>query len=65
MIVLKALVAYEYQSCEHEQWSSSQAESFCDALRAVAITTLPGYDAAPWLIDDRNIFIAGTGEGRQ
>jgi len=37
---------YEYQSCEHPEWETSEAKVFCDALRARAIRRLPGYDKA-------------------
>lgn len=48
--VLKALSCYEYQSCEHPEWESSEAKAFCSALRASLITRLPGYEAAAWEI---------------
>ena len=50
--VLKAIDCYEYQSCEHPQWKHSEAHAFCAALRRRLIGTLPGYDEAPWGIDD-------------
>ena len=46
--VLKALDCYEYQSCEHDGWESSDAHAFCKALRATATAFLPGYNDAPW-----------------
>lgn len=45
---LKLIACYEYQSCEHPQWETSQAKRFCDALRSSLIDALPGYDDAPW-----------------
>lgn len=56
VVVLKALSCYEYQACEHPGWLSSEARQFCDALRHRAIRALPGYDAAPWEIHDRQVF---------
>jgi len=50
VVVLKAIACYEYQSCEDPEWETSQAKAFCNALRSVAISNLPGYDAAPWEI---------------
>lgn len=50
VVVLKAIVCYVYQSCEHPQWSDSEAREFCDALTIRAISRLPGYDTAPWEI---------------
>ncbi len=49
---LKALRCYEYQSCEHPEWPTSAARRFCDDLIEWCIEALPGYDAAPWEIDD-------------
>lgn len=54
--VLSALACYEYQSCEHPGWKTSEAKRFCDALRAACIRRLPGYENAPWEIVDRDIF---------
>lgn len=48
----KAINCYEYQSCEHPGWEGSNAKAFCDALTARLIYTLPGYDEAPWGIED-------------
>jgi hypothetical protein len=46
--LLKSIQCYEYQSCEHDEWTSSEAHAFCRNLVAAAIRVLPGYDAAPW-----------------
>jgi hypothetical protein len=53
---LHALRCYEYQSCEHVEWSTSEARQFCDALRLHLIKLLPGYDDAPWEITDPATF---------
>ncbi len=45
---LKLVDCYEYQSCEHDGWRTSQARRFCDALRSRVVGFLPGYDEAPW-----------------
>lgn len=47
---LKLIDCYEYQSCEHEEWDLSATKRFCHNLRSSLITSLPGYDAAPWAI---------------
>lgn len=47
---LKLLAGYEYQSCEHPDWDSSDAKRWCDALRHALICALPGYDDAPWIV---------------
>jgi hypothetical protein len=46
--VLKAINCYQYQSCEHDEWKSSEAHAFIEALRSAAISALPGYEAAAW-----------------
>ncbi len=45
-----------YQSCEHPDWPDSEAAAFCQALQSRSITCLPGYAAAPWEIDDAQVF---------
>lgn len=49
--VLKAIHCYEYQSCEHPGWKTSEAHEFCRALEVRAMTYLPGYEEAKWGID--------------
>ena len=49
--VIKLIHCYEYQSCEHDGWESSDARKFCTSLLSAVISSLPGYDAAPWGID--------------
>ena len=56
VVVLGALACYEYQSCEHPGWKTSEAYEFCDALRHKMIRMLPGYTRAPWSIDDDHVF---------
>jgi hypothetical protein len=53
--ILKAISCYEYQSCEHEEWKTSQAHEFCATLRDHVINLLPGYDEAPWGLDADDI----------
>jgi hypothetical protein len=45
---LKLIDCYEYQSCEHEEWETSEVRAFCQRLRRSVIQTLPGYHDAPW-----------------
>jgi len=45
---LKLISCYEYQSCEHEGWKTSEGKSFCESLQGKLITELPGYDGADW-----------------
>lgn len=46
--VIKAIHCYEYQSCEHGGWESSEACSFVRTLASLATTQLDGYDDAEW-----------------
>lgn len=45
---LAALACYDYQSCEHPGWRTSEAFRFCDALRHAITRFIPGYEEAPW-----------------
>ena len=45
---LSITACFEYQSCEHEGWESSEARAFCEALRSACIYALPGYADAAW-----------------
>jgi hypothetical protein len=57
VIVLKAIACFEYQSCEHPEWATSQARQFCQELRDRSIDRLPGYEQVPWALTDRRIFL--------
>jgi hypothetical protein len=60
VVVLKAIQCYEYQTCEHPEWESSEAKEFCDALRGRMIHNLPGYDRGPgWPITSPSVFLNG------
>lgn len=48
--LLKAIAGYEYQACEAPAWESSLAREFCDQLRKLCISALPGYEEGPWAI---------------
>jgi hypothetical protein len=49
--VLKLLDCLEYQSCERDDWETSEAHKLLDYIRAAAISALPGYEEAAWAID--------------
>ena len=51
--VIKACQCLDYQSCEHDGWATSDAKAFLDRVIATAIGKLPGYESAPWGIEDR------------
>lgn len=46
--VLKACHCYEYQSCEHPEWDTSDAKAFCTALCKCAERQVDGYEDAEW-----------------
>jgi hypothetical protein len=50
--VLGALSCYEYQACECDDWTETEAYAFCVALRSKLIHALPGYQDAPWTVTD-------------
>ena len=55
VVIFKLIACFEYQSCEHPGWETSQAKRFCDALRRSEINKLPGYGEAPWGLDDADL----------
>lgn len=46
--ILKMISCYEYEACEHAEWSRSEVEQFCEHFRKCVDATLPGYDRAEW-----------------
>ena len=54
VVILKTIACYEYQSCEHPEWETSEAKAFCETLRHIVITGLPGYEEAPWGWEEDN-----------
>lgn len=56
VVVLKAVTCYEYQACETPEWEDSEAFAFCQSLKDTCFRRLPGYEDAPWAIDDRQVF---------
>lgn len=55
VVILNAIAYYEYQSCEHPGWQTSEARSFCEALRHKMIDRLPGMDEAPWGLAESDV----------
>lgn len=49
---LKLVNCLQYQSCECDDWEETEACHFLRALSACLVTTLPGYNEAPWSLDD-------------
>lgn len=60
VVVLASIACYEYQSCEHDGWHTSQAHAFCLALKNHMIRQLPGFSDAPWGLEDRAYFLHRT-----
>lgn len=52
---LKATQCYQYQSCEHDGWETSEAKRFTDALKENLIGHVPGYDEAAWGITTEDL----------
>jgi hypothetical protein len=46
--IIKAVHCLQYQSCEHEEWQTSEAAQNCHQIVHQAASLLPGYEAAPW-----------------
>lgn len=46
--MLKACHCYDYQSCEHPEWESSEAYAIVRSIESSAMRALPGYDDAEW-----------------
>ena len=52
VVVLKAIHCLVYQSCEVPGWDTSKAKGVLDRIAERVMRSLPGYDAAPWGIED-------------
>ena len=51
--VFQACDGYEYQSCEHDGWDTSEAKAYIEALqsRAMRCVIAETKDVSPWCID--------------
>ncbi|GAA2726782.1 hypothetical protein [Actinocorallia aurantiaca] len=58
-VVLKAIDFYEYQIApdDHEESRRTTVGSFLHFLRLAAISRVPGYERAPWGIQNRDVFL--------
>jgi hypothetical protein len=50
---LKACQCFDYQACEVENYEETEAFKIVSAIRHAAITSLPGYEAAEWEINEQ------------
>lgn len=46
--ILKLADCLDYQSCETSDWKETTAYRILQGVRYAAVSSLPGYDAAPW-----------------
>lgn len=50
--VIKLCDCYDYQACETDDYSNTEAAYIIRAIRSKAVSRLPGYDAAHWDLPD-------------
>ena len=50
MDIIKLCHGYEYQSCEHPGWKTSDARDYLRMIEKTACRNLPDYDDAPWSV---------------
>lgn len=53
--VAKACDCYSYQACETDDWQGSQAYLIIAAIREHVSADIPGWDKAPWGIDEEKL----------
>ncbi len=53
--VIKACNCYDYQSCEIDNYETTDAAKNIEAIRSRAINALPGYEEAEWEIEPREV----------
>lgn len=53
--VIKACDCFDYQACETDDYAESISHRIIEAIRAKAVRCLPGYDNAPWGINDHKM----------
>lgn len=51
--IIKSCHCYSYQACETDDYEESKAHAFIKGLISAMTHILPGYDAAPWGIDEK------------
>lgn len=48
--LLKAIQSLDYQSCETDDWNTTQAFKLLQNYQSTAIAALPGYEQAGWAL---------------
>lgn len=51
VVILKQCANLDYQSCETNDWETTNAFKLLQRIKYAAIRNLPGYDEAPWGLD--------------
>lgn len=63
---IKIAKCYQYQTCEHDGHENSKAWKLSEGVIDAAVHRLPGWDKAPWGLDDEEpaevISLAGLAE---
>jgi hypothetical protein len=58
VVVLNTISCYRYQTAgDPEDFEPSEECGFLEWVTAAAVQQLPGMASAPWLIEDRNVFL--------
>lgn len=55
VVILKLCDNLSYQSCESDDWETTKAHALLSQIKDAAIRLLPGYEEAPWGIDDLEV----------
>ena len=50
--LIKLIHCLNYQSCDHDEWDATLARKILATLEDHLIRTMPGYEEAPWGIED-------------
>lgn len=53
--LIKIVHNYEYQACDNKNWANSDAQRFCAALVRQLLHYVPGFEAAPWGIEEDSV----------
>jgi hypothetical protein len=56
---LKSVGCLQYQSCEHEEWKTSEAYDFLQNLTGALISHVVGYNESPWGWEDADLETRG------
>jgi hypothetical protein len=54
VLIIKQCDCFDYQACETNDYEKSIAHAIIAAIRRKAIRSLPGFDQAPWGVNDHS-----------